>query len=283
VDARDGGTVRVGDDEVPRLGFGAMRLPGPGVFGPPRDRDEAVRVVRRAVELGVRVIDTAWYYGPDVANEVIAEALRPYPGDLILVTKLGAERGADASWRPARTPEQLRAGCERDLRVLGVDTVGVAHLRWWSGAGEDPDEFALALDTMVTLRREGKIGHIGLSNVTLGQLDAARAVTDVATVSNAYSFGERGDDPVLRRCEEDGIAYLPYFPLAMGAVGADDTVRAVAADLGVSPVRLALAWLLDRSPGLLPIPGTSAVAHLEDNVAAAGLRLSDDIRARLDL
>jgi Aldo/keto reductases, related to diketogulonate reductase len=200
------GTVRLGDLEVPRLGFGAMRLPGPGVWGPPTDRDEAIRTVRRAVELGVRVIDSAWYYGLDVANEVIAAAIRPYPEDLVLITKLGGARTDDGTWVSGLTPERLRAGCERDLRVLGIEAVPVVHLRWM---------------------------------------------------------------------ENLQIAYLPFFPLGAGrvATATGNALGAVAARHDATPAQVAIAWLLGRSPVMLPIPGTSKVAHLEDNVAAAALRL----------
>lgn len=264
------GSTLLGGRQVPRLGFGAMRLPGRGVWGPPADRDAAVAVVRRAYELGVRVIDTAWYYGPDVANEIIVEALGPVPEDLVLVTKLGGARGEDKSWRPALTPDELRAGCERDLRVLGVEAVPVCHLRWMDDAGVS---FDAALAAMLDLRDEGKIEHIGLSNVTLDQLDAARDVTPVASVSNPYSVDDRTDEPVLERCVEQGIPYLPFFPLAVGKVARRDPVAQAAAQLGASPVQVALAWLLARSPVIVAIPGTSSVAHLEDNVAAADLAL----------
>ena len=264
------GTVRIGDLSVPRMGFGAMQLPGPGVWGPPRDRDEAIRVVRRAVELGVRVIDTAWYYGDDVANEIIAAAIRPYPDDLVLVTKLGGARGRDGSWRAATTPAELRAGNERDLRVLGLDAVPVTHLRW---LGPDAG-FAEALDTMVAMQREGRIRRIGLSNVSLAQLDAALAVTPIVTVSNHYGQGNQADAEMLARCAADGIAYLPFFPLG-GRSSAEvaEAVGAVAEKYGATPAQIGIAWLLAKSPVILPIPGTSSVRHLEENVAAAGIVL----------
>lgn len=230
--AADAGEVAIGDVRVPRFGVGTMRLTGPGIWGPPRDRDEALRVLRRAYELGVRVVDTAWYYGPSVAHQLVAEALSPYPDDLLLVTKLGGRRSPDKAWHPALLPHELRAGCEEDLRLLGVDCVPVTHLRWM--AGQEGTSFEDALGTLIELRDEGKIRRIGLSSVTLEQLDLARRSTEVVTVSNSYSVGERGDDPVVDRCAGLGIAYLPFFPLAMGRVGRVDAVAAVADELGAS-------------------------------------------------
>ncbi len=277
-DVSGAGTVQLGDLTVSRMGFGAMQLPGPGVWGPPKDRDEAIRVVQRAVELGVRVIDTAWYYGDDVANEIIAAAIRPYPHDLVLVTKLGAGRGPDGSWFPAVKPAELRAGNERDLRVLGLDSVPVTHLRWM---GSD-DGFGEALDTMIAMRAEGKIEGIGLSNVSLAQLDVALAVTPIVTVSNHFGQSNQADAQMLARCEAEGIAYLPFFPLGGGR--GLETLTAVAAKYGAMPAQIGLAWLLATSPVMLPIPGTSSVAHLEENVAAAGIVLDAvDIAALNDI
>jgi aryl-alcohol dehydrogenase-like predicted oxidoreductase len=280
--AATAGTVRLGDLTVPRLGFGAMRLPGPGVWGPPADRDEAIAVVRRAVELGVRVIDSAWYYGRDVANEIIAAAIRPYPQDLVLVTKLGGARTDDGGWVSGLTPEGLRAGCERDLRVLGVDAVPVVHLRWMDPS---PITFSEALDVMLDLQRAGKIQRIGLSNVTPDQLDIALARTPVVSVSNHFGPTHQVDAPTLARCEAEGIAYLPFFPLAAGGVAradaAADAIGIVAAKHGVTPAQVALAWLLHRSPVVLPIPGTGRRSHLDENVAAAAIRLDEGDLASL--
>ena len=272
------GTVRLGDLTVPRMGFGAMRLPGPGVWGPPADRDEAIAVVRRSVELGVRAIDTAWYYGLDVANEVIAAAIHPYPEDLVLITKLGGARTDDGRWVHGLRPDELRAGNERDLRVLGLDAVPVTHLRWMPGA---PVSFDEALGTMIDLQKAGRIQHIGLSNVTLEHLDAALAATPIVSVSNQFGPTEQGDTPVLERCAADGIAYIPFFPLAGGRVATETShLDAVAAKHGVSASAIALAWLLHRSPNVLTIPGTSKLAHLEENIAAAALQLdADDLAA----
>jgi pyridoxine 4-dehydrogenase len=269
------GTVRIGDLTVPRMGYGAMRLPGPGIWGPPADRDEALRVVRRAVELGVRVIDTAWYYGLDTANEIIAEALRPYPDDLVLVTKLGGGRGDDGSWQAAVTPAELRAGNERDRRVLGVEAVPVTHLRWMETSDTN---FAEALETMMAMRTEGKIQRIGLSSVTLEQLDLALEVTDIVTVSNHFGQSHQVDAQTLVRCETDGMAYLPFFPLGAGGgiTGSDEVLASVAAKYDATAAQIAIAWLLAKSPAILPIPGTSSVDHLEENIAAASIELDPD-------
>lgn len=273
------GTVRLGDLTVPRLGYGTMRLTGPGIWGRPSDHDEALAVLRRAVELGITMIDTAWYYGPDVANQLVREALAPYPDDLVFVTKLGGARGDDASWRPALTPEELRQGCETDLRQLGVESVPVVHLRWLDDGGGVP--FADAVGTMVELQDEGKVQRIGLSNVSSEQLDAALAETPVVSVSNNYSIAERGDDPMVDRCASEGIAYLPFFPLLMGDLERHGALVEVATRLEATPAQVALAWLLARSPTVAPIPGTSRVAHLEENVAAADLVLDDAATAAL--
>ncbi|GAB3599298.1 oxidoreductase [Kineococcus gypseus] len=262
-----------------------MRLTGPRIFGPPADPEEAKRVLRRAVELGVRVIDTAWYYGPDVADELLAEALHPYPEDLVVITKLGGARGPDASWVPALRPEELRAGAERDLRLLRLDTVPVAHLRWLEGSGVG---FTEALDALLELVRDGLVQRVGLSNVDAAQLDAALERTPVASVSNAYSVLDRTHEDLLARCEREGIPFLPFFPLGASpvrsgsGVDADERVSELAARAGVSRTQLALAWLLHRSPVLLPIPGTSSVAHLEENLAAADVELDAGVLAELD-
>jgi aryl-alcohol dehydrogenase-like predicted oxidoreductase len=225
------GTTHLGDLTVPRFGYGTMRLTGPHIFGPPADRNEAVRVLRRAVESGVRVIDTAWYYGPDVANEILAEALSPYDDDLVLVTKLGGARTSDGGWYSFIAPDQLREGVEHDLRQLRVESIPVTHLRWM----DNPDvSFEEALDGILALVAEGKIQRVGLSNVTEAHLDTALAKTRIASVSNAYSVLNRDDDALVERCEREGIAYLPFFPLgasptASGAgVTGHDVVSSVA-------------------------------------------------------
>jgi aryl-alcohol dehydrogenase-like predicted oxidoreductase len=261
------------------MGYGTMRLTGPHIYGPPKDRDEAIRVLRKAVELGVRVIDTSWYYGPFVANEIVAEALHPYPEDLVLVAKLGGARREDASWYAALTPKQLREGCEHDLRTLKVDRVPVTHLRWIPTEDTTFDE---AVGTMMELQAEGKIGHIGLSTIDLAQYDAADAKTPIASVSNSYSVLDRTHEDLVNRCEADGVPFLPYFPLGSNPMQAGDgvtgiaNVDGVAARHGAPATQVALAWLLARSPIMCPIPGTSSVAHLEENVAAASLTLTDE-------
>jgi aryl-alcohol dehydrogenase-like predicted oxidoreductase len=282
--AEDAGSIDLAGRRVPRLGFGTMRLTGPRIFGPPADRDEAVRVVRRAVELGVRVIDTAWYYGPDVASPIVADAVHPYPDDLVIVSKLGGARREDGSWYSALTDRELREGCESDLRQLRVEQVPVTHLRWMEGSGV---AFEDALATVLALKDEGKIGAIGLSNVDATQLDLALGQTPVATVSNAYSVVDRTSDALVERCTQEGIAFLPFFPLGASpvrsgaAVGRSSGVASVAERHGVAPIQVALAWLLQRSPVMVPIPGTSSVAHLEENLGAAALRLDDDDLAAL--
>lgn len=278
------GQITVGGRQVPRFGYGTMRLTGPGIFGPPADRGEAIRVLRRAVELGVRVIDTAWYYGPDVANELVREALSPYPDDLVIVTKLGGARRDDASWYAALTPDGLRAGCERDLRLLGLDAIPVTHLRWMDSETVSFDE---SLDAMLKLQQGGKIQHLGLSNVSLDQVKLAAQRTEIATVSNQYSVAERGDDPTVEFCEGRGIPYLPFFPLVASpgqgsALNRVEAVNRVAERAGATAPQVALAWLLERSPVILPIPGTSRVTHLEENLAAADLMLTVDDLAELD-
>ena len=261
-------TVRLGDLEVRRLGFGAMRLPGPAVWGEPADPAEARAVVRRAVELGVNLIDTAWYYGPDVANRILVEALYPWPADLVIATKLGAKRLADKSWVPYHRPDELRAGVEIDLRQLRKDQLQVVHLRWLPDADVP---FAEAVDAMIEEKRAGRVRHLALSNVSVEQLELASARTAIVGVQNMFNRGT--EDPVLAACEARGIPFLPFFPLAMGAHGKADSPHAADAKrLGCTPAQAAIAWLLARSPVMLPIPGTSKVAHLEDNVRAAAIR-----------
>jgi aryl-alcohol dehydrogenase-like predicted oxidoreductase len=279
-------SLRLGDREVRRLGYGAMRLPGPDVWGPPADPGAAVRVVRRAVELGIQFIDTSWYYGPHVANPIIAEALHPYPADLLIATKLGGKRTPDKGWAAYLRPEQLREGCEHDLRELRLETLDLVHLRCMPG--EMP--FLESLDVLIQLRAEGKLRQIGLSNVNVVQIKAALARTPVATVQNLYNVaGGTGflaktthaevDDPeeVLDYCTAHGIAFLPFFPLGVGTYGRPHgALDAAAARHGVGTAQIALAWLLARSPVMLPIPGTSSVAHLEENWAARTVRLTPE-------
>ena len=276
---------------VHRVGFGAMQLPGPGVFGPPRDRPEALRVLSRAVELGVNHIDTAQYYGPDVANELIHEALHPYPDDLVLVSKVGGAREADGGWIPAQRPEQLRRGVEENLRSLDVERVDVVNLRLMGDedqVGERgpavPLEEQLAM--MVELREEGKIDGIGLSNVTVEQVRAAMAYTQIACVQNQMSLLHEAE-PMLELCHDEGIPLVPFFPLGSAFPGIpkvteQPAVREVADRLGATPAQIGLAWLLARSPYVLLIPGTSSLAHLEENQAVSDVELDAEAIAQLN-
>lgn len=275
---------------VRRIGFGAMQLPGPGVFGPPRDREEALTVLRRAVELGVNHIDTAQYYGPNVANELIRVALYPYPPDLVLVSKVGAVRGADGGWLAAQRPEDLRRGVEDNLSSLAVECIDVVNLRLL-GHREDesaPDvPFDAQLDTMAQLQDEGKIGAIGLSNVTLEHVRCALARTPIACVQNAMSLLQRDDRPVLEFCRDAGVPYVPFFPLGsafprMPKVTEQQAVREVAERLGVTAAQVALAWLLQHSPNILLIPGTSSIEHLQENMAAGEVELDSQALACLE-
>ena len=284
-----GGTAQLGGHEVARIGFGAMQLPGPGVFGPPRDRDLALAVLRRAVELGVNHIDTAQYYGPDVSNELIHAALHPYPDDLVFVSKVGADRDTDGAWTPAQRPEQLRAGVEDNLRSLEIEQLGAVNLRLLD-AGHEPDGEHVDLDSqlaeMIALRDEGKIAGIGVSNVTLEQLRQARPA-GLACVQNAYSLLDRGAEPLLDLCREDGIAWVPYFPLGsafpgMPKVTEHPAVVTAARALGVSPAQVGLAWLLGHAPNILLIPGTSSLKHLAENLATGDVHLDAETMATLD-
>jgi pyridoxine 4-dehydrogenase len=260
------------------------------VFGPPRDREEALAVLRRAVELGVNHIDTAQYYGPDVANELIHEALYPYPDDLVLVSKVGAQRDAQGGWIAAQRPEQLRAGVEDNLRSLAAERIDVVNLRLMGDeAGEHDQTVALEdqLAMMVELREQGKIGGIGLSNVTLEQLRGVLADTRIACVQNAMSLVQRDDQPLLECCRDAGIAFVPFFPLGsafahMPKVTEQPAVRDVADRLAVSPAQVGLAWLLAHSPNVLLIPGTSSLAHLEQNLAAGNVELDAAALAQLE-
>jgi len=277
-------TIRLGELEVTRLGYGAMRLPGPEVWGEPSDPERAKRVLRRAVELGVNLIDTAWYYGPHVSNRLIAEALHPYPKDLVLATKLGGTRRDDKGWGPFAKPAELRQGMETDLRTLRRDHIDVVHLRYIGSSGVP---FLESLGAMIEMKKEGKLRHIGLSNVSAAQLTAALAETPIVTVQNLYNVGGGGgklaqmthsvvEDPdgVLALCEARGIAFLPYFPLSVGALGkGHPALEAAVKRLGATPAQVALAWLLARSKVMLPIPGTGSPEHLEENWAARALAL----------
>jgi pyridoxine 4-dehydrogenase len=278
-------TIRLGDIEVKRLGYGAMQLPGPFVWGEPKDPERARATLRRVVELGINVIDTSWYYGPFVSNRLIAETLHPYPKGLTLVTKLGGRRTPDKGWAPALRPEELREGCEEDLKGLRLDCVDVVHLRWIDHA-EVP--FRESLDAMIDLQKQGKLRHIALSNVTLAQLGEALERTPIASVSNLYNVmaGEKrlgklphaaieGQEEIVDLCAAKGIAFLPFFSLAIpGPKRESPALAAIAKSRGVTEAQLAIAWLLARSPTMLPIPGTSSPNHLDENWAARTLALT---------
>jgi pyridoxine 4-dehydrogenase len=265
-------TTTLAGKTVPRIGFGTMRLTGSGVLGPPRDRDKAVHVLQTVADLGIKVIDTAWYYGPDIPNQLLAETLFPYPEDMLIVTKLGAEWNWLNRIVAAHTPKKLREGMLRDLRLLKLDQVPIVHLRWTDDPVVD-DGFKTALAAMITMQQEGLLQHIGLSNISLGQLDYALTQTPIATVSNLYNFADRRDDAMVDRTAQLGIAYLPWLPLGVGRTDASEVLRSWAENLGVSTSQVALAWLLQRAPNIIPIPGTSSAAHLRENFAAGELVL----------
>jgi aryl-alcohol dehydrogenase-like predicted oxidoreductase len=279
-------TIRLGDLEVCRMGFGAMRLPGKDVWGDPDDRPRARKVVHRAVELGHQLIDTSWYYGPHVANKIIAEAIHPYPKGVVIATKLGGKRLPDKSWAAFNRPEEIRQGIEHDLRDLRLERIDVVHLRF-IGNGVP---FLETLDAFLALQKEGKIRHVGLSNVNAAQVRIALERTPIVTVQNMYNIGGGGGaiakmtraevespDEVLDLCTEKGIAYLPFFPLAIGALGkAHPALDRAVARTGKKPAQIALAWLLARSKVMLPIPGTSSPEHLEENWEARAIELTPE-------
>lgn len=277
------GTFPLGTRNVKRLGYGAMQLAGKGVFGPPRDREEAIAVLREAVESGVDHIDTSDFYGPHVTNEIIREALHPYPDDLTIVTKIGARRGEDASWLPAFSPAELRRAVEDNLRNLRRDVIDVVNLRFMfdtHGPAEGPIEEALS--PLVDMQREGLIRHIGLSNATARQIAAGRRICDIVCVQNQYNLAHRDDDALIDALAEDGIAYVPFFPLGGFTPLQSETLSKVAERLGATAMQVALAWLLRRSPNILLIPGTSSRVHLRDNLAAVALGLPQEIMQELD-
>jgi aryl-alcohol dehydrogenase-like predicted oxidoreductase len=281
-------TAYLGDKPIGRIGFGAMQLAGPGVFGPPKDPEGARAVLRRAIELGVDHIDTSQYYGPDVVNELIREALHPYPDELKLVTKVGVRRGDDGAWNPALSPADLRAGVEDNLRSLRVERMDLVNLRVADGSGGPGVPLPEQLGALEELRGEGKLDLIGVSNVTREGLEAALGEVELAEVQNAYSILDRGDDEIVEICRRQEIAFVPFFPLGSAFAGGprklaeDMEITAVAAGHEATPSQVALAWLLARYERILLIPGTTSIAHLEENLAAAELRLSDDDLAALD-
>jgi aryl-alcohol dehydrogenase-like predicted oxidoreductase len=279
-------TFPLGSFNVGRVGFGAMQLPGPGVFGPPRDHDQAIAVLRRAIELGINHIDTSQFYGPNVANELIREALHPYPADLALVSKVGAKRGPAGEWLPAQQPDELRAGIEENLATLEIDRLAAVNLRIHDEDGDQShpgpvnrELFDRQLTAMIKARDEGLIGGIGLSSITLEHLRIALDRTDIVCVQNAYNLVDRTSQPVLDACVEHGIAFVPFFPLG-SAFTADNPVlghpdvKREAEKLGRTPAQIALAWTLSVAPNVLLIPGTSSVAHLEENTAVRDITVS---------
>jgi pyridoxine 4-dehydrogenase len=277
------GTFQLGDRRVKRLGYGAMQLAGPGVFGPPKDRAAAIAVLRAAVAQGVDHIDTSDFYGPHVTNQIIREALHPYPDDLVIVTKVGAKRGADASWNPAFSAAELTQAVHDNLRNLGVDALDVVNLRLMFDV-HGPAEGAIEapLTVLAELQRQGLIRRIGLSNATRRQVTDGRRITDIVCVQNQYNLAQRSDDAFIDALAATGTAYVPFFPLGGFSPLQSDTLSEVAAGLGATPMQVALAWLLRRAPNILLIPGTSSLGHLRENLAAAELSLPDEAMAALD-
>ena len=276
------GTYRLGSRDVHRMGYGAMQLAGPGVFGPPRDHDAAIEVLRAAVASGVNHIDTSDYYGPEVVNRLIREALHPYPESLVLVTKVGALRGPDASWYPARSPAELEAGIRGNLRNLGIEAVEVVNLRMGEMLGPEEGSIEAPFTALAELRQRGLIRHLGLSNVTLKQLEEAERIAPVVCIQNHYNIVHRRDDAMIDALAESGIAYVPFFPLGGFSPIQSKRLQSIAKGLDATPMQVALAWLLQRAPNILLIPGTSSLAHLEENLAAADLVLDAETVADLD-
>ncbi len=277
------GTFKLGGRVVNRLGYGAMQLAGPGVFGPPKDRDQAIAVLREAVASGVNHIDTSDFYGPHVTNQIIREALHPYPEGLVIVTKIGARRGADASWNPAFSPEDLTSAVHDNLRNLGLDVIDVVNLRVM-GSVHAPSEGPIEapLSVLADLQRQGLVRHIGLSNVTPRQIAEGRTIADIVCVQNHYNLVHRDDDAMIGDLAAAGTAYVPFFPLGGFSPLQSATLSDVAGKLGATPMQVALAWLLHRAPNILLIPGTSSLGHLRENLAAASLELPADTLRVLD-
>lgn len=282
-DASKAGTFQLGERSVDRMGYGAMQLAGPGVFGPPKDPEAAIAVLREAVALGVNHIDTADFYGPHVTNQLIRKALHPYADDLVIVTKVGAQRGADASWHPAQSPEELVRAVHDNLRNLGVDVLEVVNLRAW-GNMHAPGEESIEeqFTALAELQRQGLIRHLGLSNVTAAQVKQAQGIAEVVCVQNHYNLSHRNDEQLIADLGKQGIAYVPFFPLGGFTPLQSDTLASVAQRMGVSELCVALAWLLQRAPNMLLIPGTSSVAHLRENLTARELKIPDELLIELD-
>jgi pyridoxine 4-dehydrogenase len=277
-----GGSWVLGDLTVTRVGYGAMQLAGPGVMGPPADRDSAIAVLREAVELGITHIDTSNAYGPRVTNQLIRDALHPYRDSLHIVTKVGAVRDQQGGWPPARTPEDLRRSVHENLETLGLEVLDLVNLRLGDAQGPQPGSLAEPFETLVELQRRGLIRHLGVSNATAEQTVEAQAIAPIVCVQNMNNLAYRQDDKLIDELAEEGIAYVPFFPLGGFSPLQSSVLSTVAARLDATPMSVALAWLLRRSPNILLIPGTSSVAHLRENVAGAGLVLSDDELAELE-
>lgn len=277
------GTFILGDRKVRRLGYGAMQLAGPGVFGPPKDHDTALAVLREAVARGVNHIDTSDFYGPHVTNLLIREALAPYPDDLVIVTKIGARRGQGGSWLPAFSAQELTQAVHDNLHNLGLDVLEAVNLRiMFNAHGPAEGSIEAPLATLAELQRQGLVRHIGLSNVTAAQIAEGRRICKIVCVQNQYNLAHRGDDALIDDLARDGIAYVPFFPLGGFNPLQSSTLSKVAARLGATPMQVALAWLLRRAPNILLIPGTSSVAHLRENLAAGDLALPEDAIEELD-
>ena len=277
------GTFSLGDRKVTRMGYGAMQLAGPGVFGPPKDRNAALAVLREAVASGVNHIDTSDFYGPHITNQLIREALHPYAQNLVIVTKVGATRGADASWNAAQSPAALISAVHDNLRNLGVDVLDVVNLRVMGNVHE-PSEGSIEeqFTTLAELQRQGLIRHLGLSNITATQIAEAQRIAKVVCVQNHYNLVHRHDDTLIDELNQKGIAYVPFFPLGGFTPLQSETLSSVAQRLGVTPMQVALAWLLARAPNILLIPGTSSSKHLQENLAASDLVLAEDVLAELE-
>ncbi|MGC8423263.1 aldo/keto reductase family oxidoreductase [Mixta calida] len=277
------GSYRLGDRTVKRLGYGAMQLAGPGVFGPPKDKQAALAVLRAAVEAGVNHIDTSDFYGPHITNQLIGEALSPYDDDLTIVTKVGALRGDDASWRPALSPKEVTQAVHDNLRNLRLDVLEVVNLRaMFKVDGPAEGSIEAPLTTLAQLREQGLIKHIGLSNVTRAQITEAQRIVPVSCVQNMYNIVQRQDDSLINELAAQGIAYVPFFPLGGFSPIQSATLQNIAQQLGATPMQVALAWLLKRSPNILLIPGTSSVAHFNENIRAAELTLPEEMLKTLD-
>ena len=276
------GAFALGDRTVNRMGYGAMQLAGPGVFGPPKDHDAAIAVLREAVAAGVNHIDTSDFYGPHVVNKLIREAIHPYSDDLVIVTKVGAVRGADASWQPAQSPADITAGVHDNLRNLGVEALDVVNMRIHGLHGPVEGSIEPQVTVLAELQRQGLVRRIGLSNVSAAQWAEARGIAEIVCVQNLYNLAHRDDDAFIDDLAKAGVAYAPFFPLGGFAPLQSEALSAVAAKLGATPMQVALAWLLHRSPNILLIPGTSSVGHLRENLQAAEITLSAEVLAELD-